>query len=349
MSPALPNGLRPRAGFTDVARIVDRIAHQIIERPPRPPPTSCCWAFRPAASRWLAGWPSGSRSSAAIAPAVGALDTTLYRDDLRLRGVRPLAETIEPPGGISRQAGDPGRRRALLGPHDPGRARRPQRAGSPPGRPAGRPGRSRPSRAADPGGLRRKEPAHLARPEGAGPLAETDGADAVYLLPTGPAPMITHLLSAGDLDRDDALQILDTAEQLDRGARRPRGQEAAAAARADRRQPLLRGLDPYPDLLRAGGQAAVGRRRHLQRQGLERLQGRVAQGHRADPGGDGRRRRGGPALLLGRGAPARHLGARQGDQRRRRHPRASDPGAARRLHDAPPLGGGTGDSTGCGS
>jgi pyrimidine operon attenuation protein/uracil phosphoribosyltransferase len=31
---------------------------------------------------------------------VGSLDITLYRDDLRLRGVRPLGETIEPEGGI---------------------------------------------------------------------------------------------------------------------------------------------------------------------------------------------------------------------------------------------------------
>jgi pyrimidine operon attenuation protein/uracil phosphoribosyltransferase len=31
---------------------------------------------------------------------VGALDTTLYRDDLRRRAVRPLAETVEPAGGI---------------------------------------------------------------------------------------------------------------------------------------------------------------------------------------------------------------------------------------------------------
>ncbi|MDP9116087.1 MAG: bifunctional pyr operon transcriptional regulator/uracil phosphoribosyltransferase PyrR [Actinomycetota bacterium] len=33
--------------------------------------------------------------------AVGALDITLYRDDLRLRGVRPLAQTVEPAGGIA--------------------------------------------------------------------------------------------------------------------------------------------------------------------------------------------------------------------------------------------------------
>jgi pyrimidine operon attenuation protein/uracil phosphoribosyltransferase len=31
---------------------------------------------------------------------VGSLDITLYRDDLRLRGVRPLGDTVEPEGGI---------------------------------------------------------------------------------------------------------------------------------------------------------------------------------------------------------------------------------------------------------
>ena len=37
---------------------------------------------------------------AGVALPVGSLDITLYRDDLRLRGVRPLGETAEPDGGI---------------------------------------------------------------------------------------------------------------------------------------------------------------------------------------------------------------------------------------------------------
>jgi pyrimidine operon attenuation protein/uracil phosphoribosyltransferase len=32
---------------------------------------------------------------------VGSLDITLHRDDLRLRGVRPIGETVEPDGGVS--------------------------------------------------------------------------------------------------------------------------------------------------------------------------------------------------------------------------------------------------------
>ena len=35
-----------------------------------------------------------------VRPPVGVLDITLYRDDLRTRGVRPLERTSEPDGGI---------------------------------------------------------------------------------------------------------------------------------------------------------------------------------------------------------------------------------------------------------
>ena len=113
---------------------------------------------------------------------------------------------------------------------------------------------------------------------------------------------------------------------------RPADQEAAHAARAHRGQPVLRGLHPDQDLVRGRGQAAVRRRDQLLRQGLQRGQGREPQGHRADAGGHGRRRRRHPAQRLGRAAPAGGLGAGQRDQRRRRRPRAPDPGAAGRVH-----------------
>jgi pyrimidine operon attenuation protein/uracil phosphoribosyltransferase len=85
----------------DLGRTVDRIAHQIIER-----------TAKADAAAVLVGIPTrgvplarrlAARISAFDGPAipVGSLDTTLYRDDLRLRGVRPLAETIEPSGGIT--------------------------------------------------------------------------------------------------------------------------------------------------------------------------------------------------------------------------------------------------------
>src|SRR5215472_16934813 len=108
----------------------------------------------------------------------------------------------------------------------------------------------------------------------------------------------------------------------------PAHQEAAHAARAHRGEPVLRGLHQDPHLVRGGGQAAVRRRDQLRRQGLERGQGGEPQGHRAHPGGHGRRRRGGPAQRFGRAAPAVELAAGQRDQRRRRCPRAPDPGAA---------------------
>ena len=157
----------------------------------------------------------------------------------------------------------------------------------------------------------------------------------------GGRPVKRHLISAADLSRDDALLILDTADELAQMADRPI-RKLPDAARPDRRQPVLRGLHPDQDLVRGGGQAAVCGRHQLLRQGIKRRQGREPQGHRADPGGDGRGRGRHPAPGVRRAAPAGRLGPRQRGQRRRRHPRAPDPGAAGRLHDAPqarPAGG----------
>jgi pyrimidine operon attenuation protein/uracil phosphoribosyltransferase len=88
-------------GPPDVARIVDRMAHQIIESiakigfdavlmgiPTRGVPLAHRLAER-------------IKVFADVAIPVGSVDVTLYRDDLRLRGVRPLGETIEPEGGIT--------------------------------------------------------------------------------------------------------------------------------------------------------------------------------------------------------------------------------------------------------
>jgi pyrimidine operon attenuation protein / uracil phosphoribosyltransferase len=84
---------------SDVARIVDRIAHQILEN------------TAGAAETVLLGIPTRGAPLArrladrlyafeSVDVPVGVLDITLYRDDLRLRGVRPLAETQEPAGGV---------------------------------------------------------------------------------------------------------------------------------------------------------------------------------------------------------------------------------------------------------
>lgn len=86
----------------DLHRIVDRIAHQILEK------TSG------AADTVLLGIPTRGTPLAyriaerlhafeGVRVPVGSLDVTLYRDDLRSQGPRPLGPTELPPGGIDGQ------------------------------------------------------------------------------------------------------------------------------------------------------------------------------------------------------------------------------------------------------
>jgi pyrimidine operon attenuation protein/uracil phosphoribosyltransferase len=86
---------------SDVARAVDRLAHQIVE--------NLAKSGRDAVLLGIPtrGVPLAHRLAERIesfrgtAVPVGSLDITMYRDDLRLRGVRALAETVEPDGGVS--------------------------------------------------------------------------------------------------------------------------------------------------------------------------------------------------------------------------------------------------------
>ena len=86
---------------SDVPRVVDRIAHQIIENVAK---TGFDAVLLGIPTR---GVPLAHRLGERIAVfsgervPVGSLDITLHRDDLRLRGVRPLGETVEPEGGIT--------------------------------------------------------------------------------------------------------------------------------------------------------------------------------------------------------------------------------------------------------
>jgi pyrimidine operon attenuation protein/uracil phosphoribosyltransferase len=84
----------------DVARVVDRMAHQLIEK-----------AGNDLVDLVLVGIPTrgaplarrlAARVEAFSGTAVdtGTVDITLYRDDLRLRGVRALEDTVLPPAGI---------------------------------------------------------------------------------------------------------------------------------------------------------------------------------------------------------------------------------------------------------
>ena len=92
----------------DVARVVDRMAHQLIERAAATDPGSPDGGL---SSLVLVGIPTRgaplARRLAARIEAfsgtkvdVGTADITLYRDDLRLRGVRALEPTVLPDGGI---------------------------------------------------------------------------------------------------------------------------------------------------------------------------------------------------------------------------------------------------------
>jgi pyrimidine operon attenuation protein / uracil phosphoribosyltransferase len=103
-SPEPPAGRASAAGVllapADVARVVDRMAHQLIEK-----------AGDSLADLVLVGIPTrGAPLARRLAARVaafsgttvdtGTVDITLYRDDLRLRGVRALEDTVLPAAGI---------------------------------------------------------------------------------------------------------------------------------------------------------------------------------------------------------------------------------------------------------
>jgi pyrimidine operon attenuation protein / uracil phosphoribosyltransferase len=103
-SPAAPQAQPGKTilSGTDLQRIVDRIAHQILEKtdgaadvvllgiPTRGVPL----AYRLAAR---------IHTFEGLRVPTGTLDVTLYRDDLRLRAARALGRTDLPPGGIDGQ------------------------------------------------------------------------------------------------------------------------------------------------------------------------------------------------------------------------------------------------------
>lgn len=83
----------------DLARIVDRIAHQILEKTDGARETILLGIPTrgvPVAHR-LAG---RIHAFEGVEVPVGTLDVTLYRDDLRLRGARAIGPTDLPAGGI---------------------------------------------------------------------------------------------------------------------------------------------------------------------------------------------------------------------------------------------------------
>ncbi|MFD9889009.1 bifunctional pyr operon transcriptional regulator/uracil phosphoribosyltransferase PyrR [Amycolatopsis sp. NPDC059027] len=101
-----PAGERELLSAGDVARTIARMAHQVIEKTAlgsghegtTPPPVLLGIPTR--------GTPLATRLAERVAefsgvrPPTGALDVTLYRDDLRRRPPRALEQTQLPPAGI---------------------------------------------------------------------------------------------------------------------------------------------------------------------------------------------------------------------------------------------------------
>jgi pyrimidine operon attenuation protein/uracil phosphoribosyltransferase len=190
-----PEGGKVILADSDLTRVIDRIAHQILEKtsgagntvllgiPTRGVPLA----------RRLAG---RIRTFEGVDVPVGSLDVTLYRDDLRLRAARALRPTEVPPGGID------GRRVVLV--DDVLFSGRTVRAALDALGELGRPGsvqlavlvdrghRELPIRADYVG---KNIPTALAESVRVR-LTETDGTDEVRLLPAAPAPA-TNLTGDG--------------------------------------------------------------------------------------------------------------------------------------------------------
>ncbi|MFZ9840258.1 MAG: bifunctional pyr operon transcriptional regulator/uracil phosphoribosyltransferase PyrR [Candidatus Nanopelagicales bacterium] len=102
MTPRQENGQTPDVGVLldagDISRITSRIAHEIIERN-----AGSGYVLMGIPSR---GYPLAVRIASRIVEIekqeipVGALDITMYRDDLRLRKPKPLLQTLIPDAGI---------------------------------------------------------------------------------------------------------------------------------------------------------------------------------------------------------------------------------------------------------
>jgi pyrimidine operon attenuation protein/uracil phosphoribosyltransferase len=83
----------------DLARVLDRIAHQILEKTQGG--TNVVLLGIPTRGAYLAQRLADRIARfAQVRVGLGTLDITLHRDDLRSRGFRPLGETVVPDGGV---------------------------------------------------------------------------------------------------------------------------------------------------------------------------------------------------------------------------------------------------------
>ncbi len=83
----------------DITRALTRVAHEILER--NKGPADVLVLGIPSRGVPLAARVAATMTSVeGVAVPVGALDITMYRDDLRLKPARALARTEIPPGGV---------------------------------------------------------------------------------------------------------------------------------------------------------------------------------------------------------------------------------------------------------
>ena len=145
--------------------------------------------------------------------------------------------------------------------------------------------------------------------------------------------MNEHLLSMHDVTADDVVRILDTAESF-----------REVGTRVIKKVPALRGRTVvnlfFENSTRTRISFELAAKRlsadviNFSAERVERVEGGEPEGHRAHAAGDGRRRDRDPALLERLAAAAHEVGRRPRAERRRRHARAPDAGAARPVHDA---------------
>ena len=249
----------------DIRRALTRIAHEIIERD-KGARRASRWSGSPTeATTSLVGSPRRSTGSRARRSRSGVLDITFYRDDIGLRAEAPEVHETRIGFDVIGQDGRAGRRRAVHGAHDPLRDGRPDGPRPPAQDPARGAGGPRPPRAARSG---RTSSARTCRPAGATTCAcRSPRSTASTRSPSRPARERTHeQASAVDARPHRRRRRADPGHRrvLPRG-RHPCDQEGAGAPRPHGRQLLPRELDADADQLRAGGQAAVGRRDQLQR------------------------------------------------------------------------------------
>ena len=324
----------------DLRRALVRIAHEIVEGNADGDPLALVGhphprrSHGPPAARPDRGARRRRRSRS------GEVDITFYRDDV---GSRPISDA---PVVHSSRIDFPLEGTTVVLVDDVLYTGRTVRAaidslfdyGRPGPGPARRAGRPRPPRAADPPRLRGQEPADLARQRVNVRLEETDGVDEVEIVdsPTNGGRM-KHLLSIADLSRADIERVMTVAESF-----------AEVVERDIKKVPTLRGRTVvnlfYESSTRTSSSFELAAKRlsadvvGVRSTGSARRQGRVAARHDRDavrlrPGGDRD-----PRALGRSGRPRRAPDLGVGRERRRRQARAPEPGAARRVHAAPPAG-----------